>query len=61
MLFQIMWATGVTPTAWKESTTVLLFKHKGSIKNLRTTEQLDWKTQSTIMDMHGDNSHDRLQ
>jgi hypothetical protein len=35
MLFQIMWATGITPTAWKESTTVLLYKHKGSITNLR--------------------------
>jgi exonuclease III len=35
MLFQIMWATGITPTAWKKSTTVLLYKHKGNITNLR--------------------------
>jgi hypothetical protein len=34
MLFQIMWATGITPTTWKESTTILLYKHKGSITNL---------------------------
>jgi hypothetical protein len=39
MLFQVMWATGITPTAWKEITTVLLYKHKGSI----TTDELGWK------------------
>jgi hypothetical protein len=27
---QLMWATGYTPTTWKESTTVLLFKNKGT-------------------------------
>ena len=27
---QLMWATGYTPKAWKESTTVLLFKNKGT-------------------------------
>lgn len=27
---QLMWATGYTPKSWKESTTVLLFKNKGT-------------------------------
>jgi len=30
-----MWATGLTPTSWKESTTVLLFKHKGTPLDLK--------------------------
>lgn len=29
-LIRIMWATGLTPDSWKESATVLLFKHKGT-------------------------------
>eukprot|EP00882_Tetradesmus_deserticola_P013816 GHRQ01014673.1.p1 GENE.GHRQ01014673.1~~GHRQ01014673.1.p1 ORF type:complete len:453 (-),score=51.05 GHRQ01014673.1:440-1798(-) len=35
LLFQIMWATGVTPKAWKCSTTIMLYKHKGRVTNLR--------------------------
>jgi hypothetical protein len=29
-LLKLMWATGCTPTAWKHSTTILLYKHKGN-------------------------------
>jgi len=29
-LIRIMWATGLTPHSWKESMTILLFKHKGT-------------------------------
>jgi hypothetical protein len=29
-LFRLMWATGLTPTSWKESITVMLYKHKGT-------------------------------
>jgi hypothetical protein len=37
-LFTIMWATGVTPSGWKDSNTVLLYKDKGEpdeLKNYR--------------------------
>eukprot|EP00983_Pelagomonas_calceolata_P034367 1076998-Pelagomonas_calceolata.AAC.1 len=30
ILFVIMWATGVTPKAWKKSDTILIYKEKGS-------------------------------
>ena len=33
-LIRIMWATGLTPTSWKESSTILLFKHKGTALQL---------------------------
>jgi exonuclease III/ribonuclease HI len=33
-LFIIMWATGTTPTAWKESQTILLYKDKGDITDI---------------------------
>jgi hypothetical protein len=29
-MIRIMWATGLTPDGWKNSTTVLLYKHKGT-------------------------------
>eukprot|EP00775_Hariotina_reticulata_P015153 gene15153-biopygen1942 len=29
-LIRIMWATGLTPHSWKESMTILLYKHKGT-------------------------------
>lgn len=29
-LIKLMWATGLTPTSWKASDTVLLYKHKGT-------------------------------
>jgi len=34
-MIRIMWATGLTPTSWKESMTVLLFKHKGTPLDLK--------------------------
>ena len=34
-LFVIMWATRVTPTAWKESETILLYKQKGEATDLK--------------------------
>ena len=30
LLFRVMWATGVTPNAWKPSNTVLIYKNKGA-------------------------------
>jgi exonuclease III len=33
-LFQIMWATGVTPDSWKTSDTCLLFKNKGQATDI---------------------------
>eukprot|EP00878_Enallax_costatus_P023341 GHUV01024817.1.p1 GENE.GHUV01024817.1~~GHUV01024817.1.p1 ORF type:complete len:454 (-),score=33.76 GHUV01024817.1:203-1564(-) len=36
-MVRIMWATGLTPTSWKESSTILLFKHKGTALNCHTT------------------------
>lgn len=29
-MIRLMWATGLTPDDWKESTTIMLYKHKGS-------------------------------
>jgi hypothetical protein len=29
-LFRILWATGITPTSWKVSNTILVYKHKGT-------------------------------
>ena len=29
-MIRLMWATGLTPTSWKQSLTVLLYKHKGT-------------------------------
>jgi hypothetical protein len=29
-MIRIMWATGLTPDSWKESVTIMLYKHKGS-------------------------------
>eukprot|EP00775_Hariotina_reticulata_P015124 gene15124-biopygen1518 len=34
-MIRIMWATGLTPNSWKESMTVLLYKHKGTPLNLK--------------------------
>jgi exonuclease III/ribonuclease HI len=33
-LVRIMWATGMTPTGWKESSTILMFKNKGTALQL---------------------------
>ena len=33
-LIQIMWATGITPHSWKHSTTILLYKNKGTPMDL---------------------------
>ena len=33
-LFVIMWATGTTPTTWKESQTILLYKDKGEVTDI---------------------------
>jgi hypothetical protein len=35
LLAQIFWATGCTPDRWKDSHTVLLFKNKGTILDLK--------------------------
>jgi hypothetical protein len=29
-IIRLMWATGLTPNSWKESTTIMLYKHKGT-------------------------------
>jgi hypothetical protein len=34
-MIRIMWATGITPHSWKRSTTLLLFKHKGTPLELK--------------------------
>lgn len=34
-MVRIMWATGLTPDAWKESSTIVLYKHKGTPLELR--------------------------
>ena len=34
-LLKLMWATGCTPSAWKHSTTILLYKHKGKPTHLQ--------------------------
>jgi ribonuclease HI len=39
-LFQVMWATSCTPSAWKESLTVLLYKNKGSPLQLKYYRQV---------------------
>jgi len=39
-MMKLMWKTGQTPTSWKHSTTILLYKNKGSITNLKYYRQI---------------------
>jgi ribonuclease HI len=39
-MFQLMWETGRTPATWKHSNTVLLYKNKGSITDLKYFRQI---------------------
>ena len=48
-LFIIMWSTGITPSGWKPSNTVLPYKKKGSpldIKNYRPISERDTRPPS---------------
>ena len=40
-LFVIMWATGITPKAWKKSDTILIFKDNGPETDITSYRPID--------------------